>query len=408
MKKEWTWRDAIDHIPVYQQALPSGYMRAPFIAENLIDTARARTTLEDLGDPSFLEGLNKVCEAYSRDHNLTDLGHFIGTEFLVSTLARRLQIVDWHKAHPEVQNEIIDRPWIITGLTRSGSSLTSQLFNLDPRVRSPLTWEVDHPVPPTQLVTRYSDPRIAECARALAHMAPAQKAMHPWDALYPQECVLMTQMGFQSIMFQNISLVPEYIEWLFDSDMRPAYRLHKQMLQIWQDAIPTAHWGLKAPAHMAAIDVVMETYPDARIIWNHRDPLSCIASHTSMTIAFECIKNPNLDPRKAAEHFTWQWWTALNRMMAYDKAQKDRGWCYHLYYNQLAKNPTESIGSAYSHFGESFDPVHAHSIGKFLAQQPKDYYGKHIYDMKEMGLDPLIIRKQFAEYIDTYNVPLEY
>jgi Sulfotransferase family len=405
VKKSWTWRDAIDHIPVYQPGLPTGYARGPFIADQLLDAARARVGLDDFGDPSFREGLDKVCEAYSADPELSDLGHFMGTEFLIGTLVRRLQIIDWYKSHPEVLDEVIDRPWIITGMTRSGSSLTSQLFDLDPQVRSPMTWEVDYPIPPAQLATRYSDPRIAACAGTLDLMAPAQKAMHPWDAMYPQECVLMTQMAFQSIMFQSVSLVPEYIEWMLNSDMRPAYRLHKQMLQIWQSAIPTAHWGLKAPAHMGAIDVVMETYPDARIIWNHRDPLVCIASHTSMTI--ECIKNPNLDPRKAAEHFKWQWWTALNKMMAYDKAQKDKSWCHHLYYRKLAKSPVDAIGAAYEHFGENLDPVHARSIETFLVQQPKDYHGKHVYDIEEMGLDPQQVRQQFAEYIETYEVPLE-
>ena len=408
MKQEWTWRDAIDHIPVYQPALPEGYTRAPFVAEELMEIACARTGLHEFGEPSFRVGLDKVCQGYSADHELSDLGHFMGSEFIIGTLSKRLQIIDWLSAHPEVNDEIIDRPWIIMGMTRSGTSLTSQLFDLDPQVRSPLTWEVDYPIPPTQLGTRYTDPRIVECARSIDLLAPAHKAMHPWGAHYPQECVLMTQMAFQSIMFQSVSLVPEYIEWMLGSDMRPAYRLHKQMLQIWQSAIPTAHWGLKAPAHMAAIDVVMETYPDARIIWNHRDPLVCIASHTSMTIAFECIKNPNLDPRKAADHFKWQWWTALNKMMAHDKAQRDKTWCHHLHYNKLAKAPVEAIRSAYDHFGEVLNPVHARSINTFLVQQPKNYHGKHVYDIEEMGLDPHQLRQQFAEYIETYEVSLEY
>lgn len=407
MKTEWTWRDALDHIPVYQKNVPVGYTRGPFIAEQLMETARSRSGLDDFGDPSFREGLDKVCEGYSADHDLTDLGHIMGTEFLIGTLLRRLKIIDWYNKHPEVRDEVIDRPWIITGMTRSGSSLTSQLFDLDTRVRSPLTWEVDYPIPPTQLINRYTDPRIAECAKGLDQMPSAQKAMHPWGTHYPQECVLMTQMGFQSIMFQNISLVPEYIEWYFNSDMRPSYRLHKQMLQIWQNAIPTTHWSLKAPAHMAAINVVRETYPDARIIWNHRDPLVCIASHTSMTIAFECIKNPNLDPKKAAEHFNWQWWTALQKMMEYDRKQIDKNWCHHVYYKDLVRDPVATIGSAYRHFGESFDPVHALCIKTFLRQQPKDFHGKHVYSIEEMGLDPKQVREQYAEYIETYQVPLE-
>jgi hypothetical protein len=74
----------------------------------------------------------------------------------------------------------------------------------------------------------------------------------------------------------------------------------------------------------------------------------------------------------------------------------------------LAKAPVEAIRSAYDHFGEDLNPVHARSINTFLVQQPKNYHGKHVYDIEEMGLDPHQLRQQFAEYIETYEVSLEY
>jgi Sulfotransferase family len=407
VQREWTWRDALDHIPVYERSIPADYVAGTFTPEALLEESQRRSGLSDFGDPAYRDGLDQVCASYNADRGLTRLGHFMGTEFLIGTLVRRLQIVDWVAKHPEIHGEVIDRPWIITGMTRSGSSLTSQLFDLDTGVRSPLIWEVDYPIPPTQLINRYTDPRIATCARGLDLMAPAHRAMHPWDTHYPQECVLMTQMGFQSIMFQSVALASEYIEWYMGSDMRPSYQLHKQMLQIWQSAIPTMHWCLKAPAHMAAIDALMETYPDARMIWNHRDPVSCIASHTSMTLAFECIKNPDIDPKKAAAHFNWQWRTALSRMMEYDCRQQNKNWCHHIYYRDLIKQPVATMRAAYEHFGENLDPVHARSITTFLRQQPKDYHGKHVYTLADFGLDAKALREEYADYMEAYDVPAE-
>ncbi len=94
MKQEWTWRDAIDHIPVYQPALPEGYRRAPFVAEEWMEIACARTGLHEFGEPSFRVGLDKVCQGYSADHELSDLGHFMGSEFIIGTLSKRLQIIE--------------------------------------------------------------------------------------------------------------------------------------------------------------------------------------------------------------------------------------------------------------------------------------------------------------------------
>ena len=47
-----------------------------------------------------------------------------------------------------MQDERIERPWIIVGLPRTGTSLLSMLLGLDPVARPLLQWEAAHPIPP--------------------------------------------------------------------------------------------------------------------------------------------------------------------------------------------------------------------------------------------------------------------
>ena len=46
--------------------------------------------------------------------------------------------------------------------------------------------------------------------------------------------------------------------------------------------MPSASSRRKAPAHQNHLDLLLETYPDARIIQTHRDPIKCMASTTSL------------------------------------------------------------------------------------------------------------------------------
>jgi hypothetical protein len=40
---------------------------------------------------------------------------------------------------------------------------------------------------------------------------------------------------------------------------------------------------LKNPSHMSALDALMTVYPDALVVYTHRDPVTCIASSCSLS-----------------------------------------------------------------------------------------------------------------------------
>ena len=66
---------------------------------------------------------------------------------MILPLRNRLQITHWRKANPEVTGQRIERPIIIIGQPRTGTTILYDLLAQDPALRAPLTWEVDHPFP---------------------------------------------------------------------------------------------------------------------------------------------------------------------------------------------------------------------------------------------------------------------
>ena len=86
------------------------------------------------------------------------------------SLSNRLKTTAYLDAHPELKSRPIKRPVFVLGIPRTGTTLLSNLLAADPMHRSPLTWEIDDPVPPATTATLFTDPR------ALKRLA-AEKAM---------------------------------------------------------------------------------------------------------------------------------------------------------------------------------------------------------------------------------------
>ena len=169
----------------------------------------------------------------------------------------------------------IERPWIIVGLPRTGTSLLSILLGLDPVARPLLQWEAAHPVPPTTLEEAAEDPRIARTAKdldGLMKLNPPLKAMHPFGATVAEECVAIFMYDVRALALETQAHVPSYARWLEQADMTSAYAQHRLALQTLQSRQPTERWILKTPNHLWHLDAMLAAYPDARVIWTHRDP----------------------------------------------------------------------------------------------------------------------------------------
>ena len=181
-----------------------GMARASLETEALMELARQRTGLEDFGERTFLEGLTRLVQSMESESRLSPIGRFITREDLVGTLCNRLQVIDYHKRYPEIGQAPIERPIFIIGMGRSGTTIMHELLALDDALRTPLTWEVDHPCPPPETGSFASDPRIEDTQKNLDRsdlILPEFKKIHRMGATLPQECVRFTTGEFLSLIY---------------------------------------------------------------------------------------------------------------------------------------------------------------------------------------------------------------
>jgi hypothetical protein len=99
-------------------------------------------------DGGFAGRLELLCRALRDEAGLSALGLAMTYESLVQTLRARLQLEDLIARHPEIEEVPVERPIVICGLPRTGTTHLHNLLAADPALRHLPYWESLEPVLP--------------------------------------------------------------------------------------------------------------------------------------------------------------------------------------------------------------------------------------------------------------------
>jgi hypothetical protein len=415
--RSYTFRDAGLHSRVLRAVNAAGAalrwvgLELPSLDPDVIASAACQCAgVEDFGDPGWREGLEVLCLALEVEGNLTTFGRIAMRGLITNALETRLRLVDWAARHPEVREEKIERPWVVVGLPRTGTTLLSLLLALDPEVRPLLHWESASPVPPPDLATHAEDPRIASAAKQVAQLEalnPAIRAMHPMGATIATECVGFLFLDLRSLLIETQAHIPSYGRWLEKAEMRGAYAMHRLALQVLQSRIPTPVWSLKTPQHLWSLDTLLEFYPDARIVWTHRDPAKVVTSVASLNTSLQRLNVRSNDPVAIGSDWNDKLHLAVTRGIEFDRRQNGKDWCHHLQYADLMADPIATVRALYAHFRAQVSPLHTRRMEVWMRDRHQEVHGRHVYDPADFGLTVAGIAERYAEYRQRFAVPDE-
>jgi hypothetical protein len=389
----------------------AGLPLVSFDERGLLDAARRATGLDDLGDDEFRGPLQMVLQGLETEARLTLVGRIAARQDVIGLLANRLRLEEDGKRHPEIGVQEVPHPLFIVGLPRTGSTLLHHLLAQDPGSRVAQAWEVMFPSPPPEAGSYETDPRIAKAARQLAWfdaLTPEFKAIHPLGAQLALECIAIMSPTFLSPRFHTTYHVPTYQEWLERQDLRPAYRFHRRFLQQLQWRAPARRWVLKAPSHLFAFDALLETYPDARIVQTHRDPVTVLASVASLTAVLQRAFTDEIDPLEIGQEVSRRWTNGLDRAMQLRRSGRVPAERFvDVHYHELVRDPLAVVRRIYAHFEIPLTEAAEAPMRRFLAENPKDKHGAHRYSARSFGFEADDLARRFKAYREYYGVPRE-
>ena len=378
-------------------------------SEPFITQAMETTGLEDFGGRTFEAGMEALIHSLNHDIDLNEgnAGYF--QQVIVQVLTNRLAVTQLIKEHPEISAEKIEAPLIVVGLPRSGTTFLQTLLAMDPLARYLRNFETFSSLcPPPELFPVSVDPRIQTCDNIMEgffKMAPTLRGINGINFMAhgTAECQNLTALEFVHMGWSAGSSLFSHGNWVGECDMGPAYQWHQRLLQMLQWKLPNERWVLKAPMHLFGLDCLLETYPDARIVFTHRDPVAAMASGVSMVRHWTEFTTQQVDLPAIADWYPKLWAKGLERALALRKKAK-KGQIFDVYHQALIQDPMHTIQKIYDHFDLPFGQGAEKRMQTWLRDNPRSRFGTHSVSTEVLGLNPGQEKERFGFYLAQFDL----
>ena len=383
---------------------------------DLLAAARRRARLEEYGDPGFLAPFRVLLAALESEAGLSAFGRIATRQHLLQLLVQRLRLEDLIRRHPEILAEEIRAPIVIAGLPRSG---TTHLFNLlacDTDLRWLPYWESLEPFPdPREEGARRqpgpgeSDPRRERCARSLVQLErlmPLFPAMHEFTVEGPHEEIQLLALHFSTQLFEASYRVPSYGEWYRTTDQTPAYAYLRRTLQALQWLRRGKRWLLKTPQHLENLGPLVRTFPDARFVQTHRDPVRITASLATMVAYGSRMQQRRPDPVAIGR----RWAELVENMLRASVRDRDLlppAQVLDVRFDEYMKDNFATVERVFAFCREPLGAATRARVRAFLDENPKGKHGTIDYRLEDLGLDAGALRERLRFYCERFEVPFE-
>ena len=397
-------------------SLPSpDYLSAP----QLLETALQQVPQSSFSLSSPVQvALEILVESLNQEASLHEVGRQYFNEFLLRLLTNHLQLQQEYDRYPDIAQIPLHRPLFVVGLFRSGTTFLHNLLSQDPASRWLSVAEALYPTPAPQRDRWATDPRIPKAIRHLQFqdsLAENFSAAHHIDALRPAECSRLFEHDLIGHLFDFRANVPTYSHWLLNQDLTAAYQSYRHQLQYLSTHWSGSHWVLKAPAHLLALDTLLQVFPDAAIVYLHRDPLTVLPSCCSLSATGRSRFSAESHPLILGEYWLELLAESVNRAMGFrDRLAggllsseqvlvRDKPPIYEVSYSALIHDPITMIKSIYDYFNYPFSSTLATELQRWIAENPQHKHGVHRYTLDEFGLTTPQIKAKFSPYYDRFE-----
>ena len=376
----------------------------------LFAEAEERTGLTDWGDTSVFEpALDQLLSALETEADLNRIGRFDSWMGITSRLQQRLLLR--RAGYDRVPTQIADKPaLVIVGPPRTGTTLLQRMLALDPETDALRYCDVTYPVPATRPGTAEDEAKIKEVSAELATLrkwAPDIIKIHEMEPRTPDEEVFLMNYTFTSFLEPLRAHVPSYWNWVLKSADLPAlYRELKHLIAYVGQYRSGSRWVLKAPQHLWMLRHLLDEFPNAHVIWTHRDPAKSVPSMCSMSRAVRKRNSGSAHDEEIGADWLEMMAGGVAQAMQ-DRDKRPARLIFDVTFRDLMRDPEAVIREIYEAVGLDYPASMSTAIQRYLQENPRGKHGSHSYTAEEFGLSAGGIREHFTAYLERYRVPIE-
>jgi hypothetical protein len=377
-------------------------------ADHLCARASEQTGLDTWGDGAFRDRLSRLCRSLRDEAELSAAGTASVYEMLTQLLRNRLLLEDLIAQHPEIERVPIERPIVICGLPRTGTTHLHNLLSADPKLRHLPYWESLEPVlaPGEMPAPGEPDPRLARCEMALDHvngLLPHFRRMHEMTVDHAHEEIQLLAIDIAGMLFETTAPMPQWRDAYKDEDQTSAYRYLRRALQALTWLRGPTRWVLKSPQHLEQFEPLLETFPDATFVVTHRDPVAVTVSMCTMIAYSARVHLAKPDPRALAAYWSARTADLLNACLAHRDVLPDAQ-TIDVRLDDLVADELGTVARIYALAGQPLDASARAGMAQFVADHPRGRHGTVVHDLDALGLDHTRLRVELRPYAERFGV----
>jgi len=360
------------------------------------------------GPDDYQPGLETLLLSMDYDPHFSERGRRIAWGELYGGLFGRAHAYKSMTEHPGFDARPIRRPLIITGIPRTGTTALHKLLAVDPQFQGLQGWLIAAPQPRPPRETWDRNPlfrNAVERMEARYASKPGSRAAHDMAAEEVDECLGVLRQGFVSNLWTCAWSAATYDLWLQTQSERACYRHLNRVLQLIGSSEPEKRWLLKNPGHIANLDLLFETFPDALVINTHRDPAKAVPSLCALLIRNHSVMEvgrAELRARILGIRETEKWARAVQD--AEPVRQRHKRQVLDVVHADFHREPLRTVERIYAFAGLDLKPEVAAAMAARIEAAPERRHGVHRYDVSDFGTTEHRIRERFGDYVDRFDL----
>jgi hypothetical protein len=376
----------------------------------MIEEATTQAGGDDLDEgDGILTRVAAYVEAIEADHGLTELARGTLRGRVVRLLRNRLSLNELVRQHPEIESIPIEKPLIVVGMPRSGTTHLVNLLAADPGRRALPYWESREPMPlPGRgpdicgVDPRYSAAKAEHDAMMLT--APHTAAMHDRFPEAIEEEVELLDLDFAAYVLEWHARVPGWRDFYLALDQLCHYTHLKKVLQALTFLRGPRAWVLKSPQHSEQLGPLLATFPDATVAFTHRDPVAVIQSAITMMAYSDRLRRRSIDPGWLVDY----WSDRVHRLLSACVRDRDlvsAKRSIDIGFHNLNGHELDLLEDLYSRSDLELTPSVRHGFQTYLDGNQRGKHGQIRYNLQgHFGVSPEELRSRFDFYFERFDV----
>ena len=243
--------------------------------------------------------------------------------------------------------------------------------------------------------------------------------MHDIAGDLPTEPIHLHCMCFRSPLWFNLyGMVPTYTAYVSKQGSVKAYEYEKRVLKYLQWKCPGERWVHKTPGYSDTLPDALKVFPDAQLIWIHRDPIKALASAVSIngtifwsrsdrTFSKSEVKDQygDLEAMVSAPASA----SRFNRVIDWiEQGVVAKGQLYNVQYADFIRDPIGTARKIYEHFSikvpeSSFVAMQKHIDDRMKERSQRDSYRYENGSPEQIAME----RELYRRYQTYFAIPNE-